>query len=142
MIVSGAGVEGHAPCSRAVELLDLYPTLSEHCALKERPAYLQGRSFAPLLRNPQARWDHHAITQVRRPHSGRFLKGYSIRNERYRYSVWDDGKEGEEFYDYRTDPREMKNLAKIDGAHTGTQRMLGTRLRSILATRQTPAELA
>ncbi|MBL8235661.1 MAG: DUF4976 domain-containing protein [Bryobacterales bacterium] len=37
--------------------------------------------------------------------------GHSIRNERYRYSMWSDGKEGEELYDYDRDPREMKNLA-------------------------------
>lgn len=142
LIIGGAGVEGRGtPCSRPVELLDLYPTLSEHCALKERPAYLQGRSVTPLLRNPRARWEHPAITQVMRSNRGQPLMGYSIRDERYRYSMWDDGNEGEEFYDYQTDPREMKNLAKAGGAHTGAQRALAARLRSILATRGTPAEL-
>ena len=37
--------------------------------------------------------------------------GYSIRDERYRYTMWNDGAEGEEFYDYQTDPKEFKNIA-------------------------------
>ena len=37
--------------------------------------------------------------------------GYSIRTERYRYTMWNKGIEGEEFYDYQTDPREFKNIA-------------------------------
>ena len=62
--------------------------------------------------------------------------GYSIRNERYRYSMWDDAKEGEEFYDYRNDPREMKNLAGIEGAHTAIQHKLAARLRKTIAARR------
>lgn len=31
-----------------------------------------------------------------------------MRTERYRYTMWDNGKEGEELYDYTTDPRELK----------------------------------
>ncbi|MCS7315897.1 MAG: hypothetical protein RMI94_11930, partial [Bryobacterales bacterium] len=31
--------------------------------------------------------------------------------ERYRYTLWDEGRRGEELYDYREDPRELANLA-------------------------------
>jgi hypothetical protein len=34
----------------------------------------------------------------------------SIRTDRYRYNLWADGEQGEELYDYQTDPREMRNL--------------------------------
>ncbi len=37
--------------------------------------------------------------------------GYSIRTERYRYTSWKEGTEGEELYDYQVDPRELHNLA-------------------------------
>ncbi|MCL4783020.1 MAG: sulfatase [Bryobacterales bacterium] len=135
-IMAGAGVEGRGrPCGRTVELLGLYPTLSEICGLANRPAHLQGTSFLPLLRNPNAAWDHPAITQVRRRAEDP-LMGYSIRNERYRYSMWDDAREGEEFYDYRNDPREMKNLAGIEGAHTAIQHELAARLRKTIAARR------
>jgi hypothetical protein len=32
--------------------------------------------------------------------------------------MWDNGKEGEELYDYTTDPRELKNLAAAREADT------------------------
>jgi hypothetical protein len=37
--------------------------------------------------------------------------GYSMRTERYRYTMWDEGRLGEELYDYQRDPRELRNLA-------------------------------
>jgi len=37
--------------------------------------------------------------------------GYSVRDERYRYTEWDGGKRGTQLYDYETDPKELKNLA-------------------------------
>ena len=35
--------------------------------------------------------------------------GVSTRTERYRYTVWPDGRE--ELYDHEADPQELKNLA-------------------------------
>ena len=37
--------------------------------------------------------------------------GYSVRNERYRYTEWDEGRKGVELYDYDRDPNELKNVA-------------------------------
>ena len=61
----------------------------------------------PLLDNPTADWDRPAYTQLRR---GQF-PGYSVRDERYRYTEWDGGRRGAQLFDYQTDPNELKNLA-------------------------------
>ena len=53
--------------------------------------------------------------------------GYSVRTERYRYTMWSGGADGEELYDYEQDPRELKNLANAPG-----QSALKSRLRSRL----------
>ena len=37
--------------------------------------------------------------------------GYSVRTEKWRYTVWDEGKRGVELYDEANDPDEMRNLA-------------------------------
>ena len=96
---------------RTVELLDLYPTLAELCGLK--PLHkLDGRSLKPLLDDPRATWDKPAFTQVWR---GKFA-GHSVRTERWRYTEWDDGREGAELYDYAADPTEQHNLAS-DSKH-------------------------
>jgi uncharacterized sulfatase len=118
-------------CFRTVELLDLYPTLADLCGLKNVPANLHGKSLRPLLNNPNAKWDRPAISQVNR---GGKVMGYSVRTERYRYSEWANGTEGEELYDYQTDPKELKNLAKSD-AHANLKTELQTQLRTITKAR-------
>ena len=37
--------------------------------------------------------------------------GYSLRNERWRYTEWLQGKAGRELYDHARDPNEVNNLA-------------------------------
>ena len=93
-------------CGRTVELLDIYPTLAELCGLTP-PPNLAGRSLKPLLDDPKAPWDKPAFTQVWR--NG--FPGHSVRTERWRYTEWDDGRRGEELYDYDKDPLEEHNLA-------------------------------
>jgi uncharacterized sulfatase len=111
LLVAGPGVTGKGRASkRIVELLDLYPTLAELAGIAPTPG-LHGRSLAPLLRDPDARWNHPALTQVLRgPATARF-KGYSVRKERWRYTEWEDGKRGTELYDEDGDPNELRNLA-------------------------------
>jgi uncharacterized sulfatase len=105
IVVPNADGNGHVS-PRTVELLDLYPTLADLCGL-DAPDYLDGVSLKPLLENPEAAWNKPAVTQVWR---GNF-PGHSIRNERYRYVMWDGGKRGEQLYDHETDPGEYRNLA-------------------------------
>lgn len=111
LIVAGPGVSaaGRAT-SRIVELLDIYPTLAALAGLGPPPG-LHGRSLVPLLRNPSAKWDRPAITQVRRGPAASAFFGYSVRTEKWRYTEWDGGKRGLELYDEVGDPNELTNLA-------------------------------
>jgi uncharacterized sulfatase len=75
--------------------------------LKGTPTNLAGVSLRPLLRDPNAKWDKPAITQQIRGNSQNgFFMGYSVRNERYRYTEWDQGRKGIELYDYQVDAAE------------------------------------
>jgi uncharacterized sulfatase len=107
LIVAAPGLKGNGRASpRTVEFVDIYPTLADLAGLKP-PANLAGKSLVPLLNDPQAAWDKPAFTQVWR---GRFA-GHSVRTERWRYTEWDDGKEGVQLYDMQNDPGELNNLA-------------------------------
>lgn len=126
----GARAKGKG-CPRTVELLDLYPTLADLCGLTNVPANLHGKSLRPLLDNPNAAWDRPAVSQISR---GQKVMGYSIRTERYRYTEWNNGQEGEELYDYQADPKEMQNLAKSDKS-AAVKRDLKSRLLAITQSR-------
>lgn len=111
LIVAGAGISTTGrSTSRGVEFLDVYPTLAALTGVRA-PEGLHGRSLTPLLENPQARWDHPALTQVRRGPAASGYMGYSVRTEKWRYTEWDKGKRGAELYDEVDDPHESNNLA-------------------------------
>lgn len=88
-------------CSRPVELLDIYPTLTELTGISP-PAGLEGRSLVPLLEDPGAQPDRVALTTHNQGN-------HSVRDMQYRYIRYADG--SEELYDLAADPREWDNLA-------------------------------
>ncbi|MSO22559.1 MAG: hypothetical protein EXQ58_04745 [Acidobacteria bacterium] len=71
------------------------------------------KSLKPVLEDPSATVKDAAITQIRR---GSDCKGYRIRTARWRYTLWDDGRRGEQLFDLEADPREAQNLA-ADSRH-------------------------
>lgn len=111
----------HIPGQRAtalVELLDLYPTLTELAGLLP-PDQLEGTSLVPLLEDPSSHIKSAALTQTPRPNYPRGkppeIMGYSMRTPHYRYTEWRNFRTGDvealELYDHNEDPLEMINLA-------------------------------
>ena len=113
-IMAGPGIKSGTASPRLVELIDVYPTLADLAGLTP-PAKLPGASLRPLLAKPDADWNRSAFTQVER---GGF-PGRSVRTPRWRYTEWDEGRQGVELYDEQNDPGEMKNLA-ADPQHAPT----------------------
>lgn len=120
MIVAPPGLKTAGKTSSSlVELLDLYPTLTELCGLKN-PAGLEGVSLVPVLNDPAKAVKAAAFTQHpreayfdRTPSGVPRAMGYSVRTPAGRYTewrAWTTGKVvGAEYYDHTRDPDEMVN---------------------------------
>jgi iduronate 2-sulfatase len=117
-------------CNRTVELIDVHATLADVCGIPLPNT--DGASLKPLLDNPLAEWNRPAFTQVIRgvpvgtnapsyePGSkakgqkkgkANGIFGISVRTEQYRYTEWDEGRQGSTLHDLEADPLETKNLA-------------------------------
>jgi hypothetical protein len=63
------------------------------------------------LQNPGKTWNRPAYSQIVRNRDK--VIGRTVRNEAWRYTEWNSGKDGTELYDLKADPREQNNLEVI-----------------------------
>lgn len=92
------------------EFVDIYPTLAELMNLKNVPDYLEGKSFAASVEDPEKPFRSEVRAVSRR---GSML-GKMVKNKDWRYIEWDNGKKGNELYDQHNDPIEYHNLAESE----------------------------
>jgi arylsulfatase A-like enzyme len=96
------GTQTNTVCNEPVNLLSLFPTLTELAGLPEKKS-ISAPSLLPLLRDPEHDWPHVAITHLDRPGN------YSVSDTNWRYIQYANGEQ--ELYDIKSDPFEWKNLA-------------------------------
>lgn len=114
LIVHFAGMEAEGQRSSSlVELIDLYPTLTELAGLPKSDR-LQGKSFVPVLVDPLRETKSEVLSQYPR---GGVRMGYSMRTREHRLTHWVDSKTGKiqetELYEYSAGLVERKNLAHV-----------------------------
>lgn len=138
VVAPGAAAKG-AVARTPVSQVDLFPTLAELTGIKA-PANLQGQSLVAILKDPNAIGRGWAVTQVsrqaakgQRKEGAKSFFGYSLRTPRWRYTEWDEGRQGRELYDHDADPRELTNLAS-DPAQTSTIAELSEQLHAAVKT--------
>ena len=104
-MIAGPGLNKGAVCTKAVSLLDLYPTLVELLDLPKPPQALDGNSLVPLLNNPDAKWDR--PVRMTSQMDGVFFE--SILSNDFRMTRLATGET--ELYKLADDPHEFTNLA-------------------------------
>jgi arylsulfatase A-like enzyme len=97
------GSKAGSTCSKPVNLLSLFPTLTELAGLPAK-ADNDGPSIVPLLKDPGADWPHVSITHLGEAGS------YGLSSEDWRMIHYAGG--DEELYDSQADRYEWTNLAR------------------------------
>ena len=127
LIISVPGKEP-AVCDSLVELLDLYPTISQLCGLNV-PERIQGRDISRMLDAPKTsvREAAFSVAPARR--------GFLLREDRWAYIQYEeDASAGIELFDTQADPEQYTNLAE-DPAHAAVvdrfKNQLAEKLRAV-----------
>ena len=103
LVIAGPGVSKGQVAETFAEMTDLYPTLVELAGLDPQKSN-SGKSLVPALKLPASQIRDSALSQYR--------NGYSLRVKDFRFTMWgEDGAEGFELYDHRSDAAEMVNVA-------------------------------
>ncbi len=107
-IIAGPSVGKKGVKSDAMfEFIDIYPTLADLMELKNTPDYLEGKSFAKVVRDPSLPFRSEVRAIVRRGDK----TGRMVKNADWRYIEWDEGRMGNELYSQQDDPMEYHDLA-------------------------------
>lgn len=115
LIVKAPWIKGGGKTNALTEFVDIFPSLCDLCGLPV-PGHLEGTSFVPLMKNPDRLWKKAAFS--------RYIKGDSIRTDRYRYTEWtkDESVPGAPLkltqyarmlYDHNLDPHENVNISEL-----------------------------
>ncbi len=106
LIVRAPQIKAGSRTNALTEYLDIYPSLCELCKLP-LPAHLQGKSFVPLLKNPNLPWKKAVFS--------RYFRGDSVKTDRHRYTQWRDRKNkvyARMLYDHSVDLVENVNISE------------------------------
>ncbi len=130
LIISAPGMK-HNQTNAMTEFVDVFPTLCDLAGIAI-PQNLDGKSLVPLMKNPGSSIKEFSVSQYprsgaqseteRQGYASANYMGYSIRTNRYRYTIWMGNKfrtdqafkkefiVGTELYDYQKDPNETVNV--------------------------------
>ncbi|MDX1285371.1 MAG: sulfatase [Draconibacterium sp.] len=107
VILRAPGQTKNIKTNALVEYVDVYPSLCELAGL-EKPFHLQGKSFVPLVENPNQPWKDEIYC--------RWGKGETVVTMSHTYTEWLDDKTGEMtarmMYDLTKDPEETVNISE------------------------------
>lgn len=121
LYVRGPGIRPGTVISALTANIDLAPTFLELAGARA-PRWLDGRSFAPLLSQPEQTpkgWRKALLIETGElEKETEALAWRGIRTETFKYVEYENGER--EFYDLRNDPYEMDNLASRLPAETLT----------------------
>lgn len=106
LILKAPGKKPGLRTSALVEYIDIYPTICELAGLP-LPFFIQGKSMAPLLDNPNLSWKEAVFA--------RWIKGETVITQNHTYTEWyNDDNEfvSRMLYNIKEDPEETVNISE------------------------------
>ncbi|MXV50562.1 sulfatase-like hydrolase/transferase [Pedobacter sp. HMF7647] len=102
--------KGGETVTKMIQNVDVAPTILE-CAGLQKPGYMPGQSFIPLLQNKEVKWRDKIFYEYYWEYDFPMTPTiYGVRTDKYKYirswGTWDT----HELYDLEKDPEEMHNL--------------------------------
>lgn len=88
--------------------LDLYATACDYAGVTPDPGRYRGRSLRPVAEGRQATLHDEVFVETLLPGPG--MRGWSVVGPRYKYVLYQWGRNREALYDLQDDPGEMVNL--------------------------------
>jgi len=119
LIVRAPGIEAGRKTRGLTEFIDIYPSLCELAGLS-LPGHLQGKSFVPLMKDPNLAWKPAAV--------GRYRSGDTIRSDQFRFTEYTDNEGGlvsRMLYDHSADPGEDVNVSEQKGQKKDVAELTG-----------------
>lgn len=112
LIISWPGhmPEGRTERSQLVSGMDITPTLCDYAGISDAPGFT-GKSLRPVLENPDSVFRDHLVVQLADDLLDSTRQGRMIRDKRFKYAVFNQGKDPEQLFDLWNDPGETQNLA-------------------------------
>lgn len=104
LIVGPPGAKTGVDQQHLVSGLDIMPTLLDYAGIAA-PTSLEGKSLRPLVEGIKVPWREFVVSEVNVSAEARM-----VRTSRYKYIVFAEGDDREQFFDMEQDPGEMKNL--------------------------------
>lgn len=122
LIIAGPGVPAGRTVEDPVELIDVYPTLVAMAGLQP-PQGLDGRSLMDRWQGaPREAHPAYSLVFHYDVAHNTDVMGRSVIMGASRYTTWDNGAQGREFYNWSTDPGEYVNRVDDPAAHDSVMR--------------------
>ncbi|SNZ12533.1 Arylsulfatase A [Natronoarchaeum philippinense] len=102
----GETLEGETDDHLVSNGLDVLPTLCDYADITP-PDDLDGKSVRPLAAGQDTEWRDQVVVQTNIQLGGRV-----VRTDRYKYIVYERGRQREQLFDLRNDPGEMVDLSE------------------------------
>jgi arylsulfatase A-like enzyme len=104
LIVAAPGAAGRVDTQHLASGLDILPTLLDYAGIAG-PESLEGRSLRPLVEGKAVPWRDFVVSETVSAAESRL-----VRTARYKYVLFAQGENREQFFDMEADPGETKNL--------------------------------